>query len=282
MSSRLRSLISIESRDTIERWARSHVLAVPMPTGQTLCRVLGELTMLIDLQDLAVAPHLVMDGYWEIWNTICIARHVKQGWTSFDVGANFGYYTLVLAALTGSTVDAWEPDKDLCRFIDKSAKLNGLRDQVRIVNAAASDSSRVAMLVGADNDYGSCHVDEVRDGDPSLESHATAVRAGLKRKAIHCQRLDATGVSPDFLKIDAEGHEPAIWRGMQGLFESQKPPRAMLMEWTPSRYERPGEFLEEIRGRGYDVHAIDPQGNPQKVAHDISGVEGHLDLWLAR
>ena len=62
-----------------------------------LCRVLGKYLMYADSQETGITPHLALHGYWESWITLALARTLRPGWHCLDVGANHGYYTLVMA-----------------------------------------------------------------------------------------------------------------------------------------------------------------------------------------
>jgi hypothetical protein len=90
---------------------------------------------------------------------------------------------------------------------------------------------------------------------------------------------ESTGVN--FIKIDAEGDEEKIWAGMQSLVEG-KDLRAMLMEWTPKRYEDPKRFLAEIEAARFRVGVVDGAGGVQPAVGDITELDGFLDLWLER
>jgi hypothetical protein len=87
------------------------------PVGKTfasfrvLARVLGGPKIFLSADDLGFGCHLMLDGYWESWLTLFFARYVTPGKTVIDVGANFGYYTILFAAGVGPSgrVVAIEP-----------------------------------------------------------------------------------------------------------------------------------------------------------------------------
>jgi hypothetical protein len=92
-----------------------------------LCRVLGRHKMYVDLRDTGFAPHLMFEGYWEYWITEFIWRNAKPGQVALDVGANHGYYTLLLADLVGPNgkVHAFEPNPRLAELLGQNIALNG-------------------------------------------------------------------------------------------------------------------------------------------------------------
>jgi FkbM family methyltransferase len=54
---------------------------------------------------------ILQTGVWEPWETMTIRKLVQPGWSCFDIGANIGYFTILLAKQVGGTgsVHAFEP-----------------------------------------------------------------------------------------------------------------------------------------------------------------------------
>ena len=95
------SYLSSERGD-LERLSRQHCHAVRLNERFVICRVLGKYILYADPEDVGLTPHLCLDGFWESWVTIAMARLLQPGWHCVDVGANHGYYTMIMA-------DAVEP-----------------------------------------------------------------------------------------------------------------------------------------------------------------------------
>src|SRR5688572_23436882 len=72
-----------------------------MGDNTAIVRVLGKYIMWVDTTDIGITPHLSLNGYWESWITLAMARVLQPGWTCIDVGANHGYYTLIMADAVG-------------------------------------------------------------------------------------------------------------------------------------------------------------------------------------
>ena len=77
-----------------------------------------------------LCAHLLLDGYWEMGLTMHMARTVRAGMTAIDVGANFGYYTILLGALVGEGghVFAVEPAPATAAMLRRSVELNGFQN----------------------------------------------------------------------------------------------------------------------------------------------------------
>ena len=116
-----------------------------------LVRVLGRYKLYVDTRDRGFGSHVLLDGFWEIWLTLFCARNVKRGMTAIDVGANFGYYSLLLAELVGTRGEliAVEPNPHAADFLRRSVELNGLLGRTRIETSAlgATISGEASLYV---------------------------------------------------------------------------------------------------------------------------------------
>jgi FkbM family methyltransferase len=236
--------------------------------------VLGYYLMYLPTDDASLSPHLLMDGYWEMWITMAVARHVQPGWRCIDVGANVGYYTLLLSELvgTGGKVQAWEVQPDLAACLIRSISMNGFADIAKVCQCAASDREALVDLVPMANswDRGSVAIEHV--DPPRIETDGV------------CRRIDETCEwdMVDFVKIDVEGHEPQVWSGMEGILK-RSPRIQVLMEFTPRLYEDAPGFLNQIRSDGFTLKRVDFHGDLQPT-----GPQELLDcpdmdmLWLSR
>jgi len=201
-----------------------------------------------------------LDGCWEPWVTLALSR-LKKGCVAVDIGANQGYYTLLLADLCGKAV-ACEPQETLTPFIEQSAKLNGFQERVQVLNVALGKEPGSASLDfrGDFQDKCSVRVKEENGGGvivETLDSLRFEERVG-------------------FIKLDAEGMEPDIWEGARGLLAHMRP--TIAMEFSPARYEDPEGFLKEIQ-RWYSLQEIDVDGGLSPVS--LSKVlEQETMLWL--
>jgi FkbM family methyltransferase len=269
-------LLKTEDRTTIERWVESRSCSAYLGGNRVLARVLGRYLMNLPTDDFSLVPHLVMDGYWEMWITMAVARHIREGMRCIDVGANVGYYTMLLADLVGESgkIEAWEPQVDLAQCVVMSAHMSGFYNRVSVVPCAASNKSSTVKTVPLDM--------------PWARGSVGVVPAGVEEDgAVPCERLDEerpwySGQPVDFVKIDAEGHEPQVWEGMAGILE-HSPGIQILMEFTPRTYEDAPGFLDQIRQDGFVLRKVDFDGDLQAAHPDqILGTESMEMLWLSR
>lgn len=143
-----------------------------------------------------------------------LSQYVHSGDWVLDVGANVGHYTLRLSDLVGPTgrVIAFEPVLETFELLATNVARIGGRN-VTLLNAAASEATLTAGMsmpkfeTGLDNYY-----------------MAQLVPNGGEFSVL-CFPVDALNLPSrvSLVKIDAEGHELSVIRGMQLLLAQHRP-----------------------------------------------------------
>lgn len=253
-------LRALNNRAAAEGVMRARCMVVPVDPITAICRVLGRYKMYVDLRDVGFVPHLMFEGCWEYWITEFIWRNVRPGQVALDLGANHGYYTILLADLVGpeGKVHAFEPNPRLVELLEQNVAVNGFWHVVKTHAAAVGDTpgETLPFLV------------PVRDPKNGHLMRPGQVVSGpldetrFARHEVPIVSLDeAVPGRADFLKIDVEGAEEAVWRGMQGLIE-RSPGIAIVMEFNPQRCSDPRGVLAEMAARfplrqiGFDGFAV--------------------------
>jgi FkbM family methyltransferase len=132
-----------------------------------------------------------------------------SGGTFFDVGANIGSYTLIASEIPSARVVSIEPHPQTFAVLAENVRINA-RYNVTCTHVAASDyDGTIRLTDGLD----SC-LNRVLD---NWESPQDVVEVPSRRLETLCQSLQAT---PDLIKIDVEGHEPAVLDGLGQYCES--------------------------------------------------------------
>jgi FkbM family methyltransferase len=231
----------------------------------SLCRVLGRYKMFVDPADYDLSNHLMLDGYWEMWVTEAIPRFVRPGMTTIDVGANLGYYTLLLADLVGpaGAVHAFEPNSPVTERLRRTILLNGFDDRVHVHGCALSDQDKGQVnLVAPRGRPAAAYVLET----PAEGAGSTALR-------VEARRLDGFRLpSVDFIKIDAEASEERIWAGMTGLLE-RSGAMTVFLEFATPRYASPAAFLGRLLHYGFSLARVEPSGGVRAI--DEAAVLAH-------
>lgn len=239
-----------EPRDQVEAEIRALCHSAWCGDHVALARVLGRYKMYVDTRDRGIAPHLMLDGYWEMWVTETMLRTVRRGATAIDVGANLGFFTLLLADLVGQEgrVLAFEPNAGLADLLASSVAINGFAGTTAVHRCALGAVAGQVSLEVENHTPGGARVRE--DGGGTIP---------IRRLDSFPEALDA-----DFIKIDVEGHEQQVWRGMTGIL-ARGNPLTVFMEFTVERYGDPEGFLSEILGEGFALGLIHHDGQVRAV-----------------
>jgi FkbM family methyltransferase len=129
---------------------------------------------------------------------------VLQPTTFLDVGANFGYYTWLVAELLPSAqVHSFEPDPANVALLRETLMRRGLQDRVTVHPAAVGETPGRSTFA--------------TDAMTGHRGHLTAV-GDLEVPVVTLDSLDLRG--PVLVKIDVEGGETEVLAGAQGLVES--------------------------------------------------------------
>jgi len=98
---------------SIEEKSRSAARSYYLGDNTVLAVILGELRMVLDSSDRGLVPHLMLDGFWESWVTAWIISNLRRGEVALNIGANCGYYAVMMARQVGSggKVVAIEPNR---------------------------------------------------------------------------------------------------------------------------------------------------------------------------
>lgn len=257
-------------RVSSEEAMRARAQTVPVSDGLILARVLGHYKMLLSAADRGFACNVMLDGYWESWLTRFLAGRVKPGMHVADIGANFGYYTILMAGAVGATghVHAIEPHPDTARVLRENVLLNGFARYTSVHETAlgADVDASVTLFTPAGEPKNAAVVSTPPEGGTSVAVAATTMDALL-------------GAQPlNLVKIDAEGAEEHIIAGMSGLIARHRP--AMVLEFNAARYPQPARFLDHLLKTYGKLKMIDHEGYAVAVAVDTVLTTQIGDDWL--
>lgn len=223
-------------REDAEIEIRNRVQVVPVSHGLNLVRVLGHFKMLLSQADRGFACHVMLDGYWEIWLTKFLAARTRSGMRAVDIGANFGYYTLLMGAAVGAAgeVLAVEPNPATAEVLRQNVLLNGLNGHVEVHETAlgARDGETVTLFTPSGEPKNSLIVNAVPHGGSVDEVRSTTLGTILGQRSI------------DLVKIDAEGAEADILIGMMDILRRDRP--LMVLEFNAARYPHPRAVLAGV------------------------------------
>ena len=161
-------------------------------------------------------------GLHEFQDMGFLLHFLRPADTFLDIGSNVGSYTVLAAKVIGSRVVALEPAAEAFDWLKLNLALNEISEQVTCIQAAASDQNgTVGFTVGLDTtNRVTTHSDKARD-----------VKA-VKVDSLFFE-TEARQVVPSLIKIDVEGYERAVLKGMESLLGNSAL-KAMIIEVNDS------------------------------------------------
>jgi FkbM family methyltransferase len=215
----------------------------------------ANLAFLVEADDRLVVPRFFVEGRYEVELTKFFSSNIKTNDHCLDVGANFGYYTCLMArwALGGKTIGL-EPDQKVFELLRDNIYINGLESLASAMHAAAGLEEGILTL----------HRRLTRSGNTSMIKEADEKITRLGEAAsqafeIRCVPIDALlpefNGHIDYIKIDVEGAEPLVLPGARQTI-TNNPHIKIVMEWAPN----------QIQAAGFDV---------ARFTRDLAGMELH-------
>ena len=239
---------------TIEHQVAPTTFSVQITDSDAMVCTVGDVELFCDPADAAVTPGL-RSGKYEPHLTSVFERYCKRGMTVVDVGANFGYFSLLAARLVGPSgkVIAFEPNSENCRLLLSSLRLGGITN-VQLIPVACDRTTGWA--------YYSTHVGSngglINEGD-------LLARPGV---VVPTFRLDDIIKTPvGLIKMDVEGAEGRVVGGATKLIEQNRP--IITTELSQDMLRKVSEtsvtdYLGYFEGLGYVPVVLEPQNGVER------------------
>lgn len=213
--------------------------------------------------DEAIDFSIYAFGAFEKKTLKVLSKVIQKGETFIDVGANIGSVALPVAQLLGpkGQVIAIEPSDIAINRLQTNLSLNpSLCNNVELVHAFVSDKpDRTASSV-----YSSWKISGFNPFDRHPH-HAGRLQPAEKAQTITLDEFTAArNLSPDWLKIDVDGHECEVLRGAIRLLQEERP--KLLLEICNYTLESRGEDLHQLMEilwtAGYEVRNLNLKALP--------------------
>ena len=189
----------------------------------------------------------------KLWEKLCVRAR-----TVLDIGSNVGVYSLVAKAVnSGVAVFGFEPVAHLYEKFKDNCQLNGF--DISCMQCALSDN----------NGFANIHMQPGRVATASLNPNA--LRTEVERVEVRTLSnfIEANGLRRiDLIKIDVEGCEPQVLRGMTDYLPTMKP--SIIIEILSAQVGTEVETL--VKDCGYIFFNIDEIKGP--VRQETLSIEG--------
>lgn len=187
-------------------------------------------------------------------------EQLQPGDTFVDVGANCGYYSLLAAQKLGPTgrVFAFEANPVVCNVFRQSIALNQLDSVITLENYAVADiSGKVLNFYLPYDAVNSAIGTLVADGQMAITGNInTSQSINVLSVALDDYLANKQLAGRLFIKIDAEGAEELVLKGMQSML-LRKMPYCIIIESDGSD----SSVCKYLGAHGYVLHSADVFGN---------------------
>lgn len=242
------SLGDLNAFRILRRRARSSVLRLLSRDNVMLARVDGH-ELYIHASRVSVALYLLRP--YEPFTAQLFRDVIRPGATVLDIGAQYGYFSLVAARQVGpkGRVYAFEPVPANFELLQRNIRKSGYGDIIRPVPKAVGEEhgARTIFLYEESGLHGM-----------HRHPHA-AVRQTI---SVECVTIDEflNGQPVDVIKMDIEGAEPFALQGMEHTI-AKNGGLVLFAELAPvlllQAGRTPDEYLEQLRGLGFEMQLID-------------------------
>lgn len=198
--------------------------------------------------ELDLSDHIqrnVYLGTYEPQDSRLVQRYLSPGNTFVDVGANFGYYSLMAASVVGNSgrVIGFEPNPELCDHLRGTIEKNKIVN-VTVEQAGVSDQAGHAdLFLPIEHGNNTATMVPNRGGAP-LRVPVVTLDEYLNRSRI---------LQVDFLKIDVDGFEPRVIRGVQAAIQAKRIKAVFCEfcgEWLRAAGTTPRDYYDQLRSLG--------------------------------
>jgi FkbM family methyltransferase len=218
--------------------------------GVVVSSAAHSISMFIDAVDLHATPYALLDfGSYESNETLFLKSVFNDGDTFFDIGANLGWYSLVLGKKApGGRIYAFEPIPSTIEVLEKNIELNKLENIESIRLGLFNKEDELNFLFVADV-----------SGATSLKlAGQTRGHAPVEEVLCKTTTLDIFCASrrlvPSLMKVDVEGAELMVVQGAEQTL-AHRPIILMelLRKWSREFGYHPNDVFSALAAHGYQA-----------------------------
>jgi FkbM family methyltransferase len=234
-----------------ERWAermkRWPAIFAQRPYRR-LVRAEADTRMEVGLVDV-IERSLLVGNRWDEEVLQEVRRVLGPGKVFVDVGANIGYFSLLASRLVGDEgrVLALEPSHANLARLCQHLWMNSAKNVLLTASAAGSEAGVASSGFPTPNNAGAATLRPIG-----------AVRSNLAMTLRLDELLSGLGLVPDLLKIDVEGFELEVLKGMQRTLRQSRP--LVICELTERFLAELGQssrqMLELMESHGYSCRIL--------------------------
>jgi FkbM family methyltransferase len=187
--------------------------------GQLISKRIHNYRMLLDIEDPGISFVLFQQGTREQQLKLILEKEVKEGDTIIDLGANLGYYTLMLWKLAGEDgkIYALEPSPGNFEILKKNLLLNNVGNVVECFHLAGGEKPSKQKL----------YISEMSNTNTFIRDlyHSGNRSVGITENFEIVDTIDMTSFIKgkrkiDLIRMDIEGYEVEVFEGLRQAIEN--------------------------------------------------------------
>jgi FkbM family methyltransferase len=221
-----------------------------------------------------IERYLYVFGTWEPSLGAFFRGHLRAGDVFVDIGANVGYFSLLAARAVGpdGQVVSFEPLPSTVAKLRRNIGANGLGNVTVLPYVASDEPGEVEMFAGPPTNLG-------KSGTAPVTAGASA---GLVTRVVAADAVPRE-LWPRIraIKVDVEGDELRVVRGLAPLLASLSPGAAVVVEVAPDRLRDRGgasnELFELMVGFGFTAARLGNDYHPSHYARPHTAAPEPID-----
>ena len=219
-----------------------------------------QIIYLVEATDRLIAPWFIATGLYETELTEHFGRVLRKDDHCIDIGANFGYFTLLFGRFCpqGKAIGV-EADAALFKIARDNIHINDLGRNTSVHHLAICETERELTLFRRVGRSGNTSISKVHSNFLDYLGEAPSVEFSVRGVSLDQFSGNFAG-KLDVIKMDIEGAEPLAIAGAESVIAAN-PDLQIVMEWSPAQIRAAGfdvgEFLNTLSAMGLRFHRLD-------------------------
>lgn len=239
--------------------------------------MIGENKIYLDQND---SLRLSIHGSHEPFETELLSKWIKESDYVLDLGANIGYFTLIMSKLVGDSgkVFSFEPSMDNFEILKKNIKVNNCNNVI-IENMAVGNKNGEIKLYLSDNQSMHTLYENTISTNRSVTVPIIKLDDYYNKKSIN---------KINVIKMDVEGAELDTLRGMSNILTENKDV-VLFVEFNPESIKKAGmlpkdqlAFIDDLGFKIYVIYESAQKIKPMNVDQIIDSCVKTTNLLCSR
>ena len=226
--------------------------------------------LFVRLSDVGISRELYLTKAHEKEASTIFKSYLKPGQTIIDVGANIGYYPILEAVniSPGGRIFAIEPGPESYELLKYNTTSNGYEDVISTYNLAIGDvRGKATLYISSQSNLNSML------NDPLFKSYAPivgSVQVDMITLDDFISQNNILSDKIDIVRMDVEGYELKIFKGMTKLLENSQRlriffeihPKIIKTHYGFDSYQ---DFLKMLDGYGFKIDNCLPRAEAPQL-----------------